>query len=126
MKIHFIRHATLQIELAGCQLLVDPMLAAASAYRSLTWGSSAARNPLVPLPCPVNDLLRPDIIIATHEHFDHFDAAAVCAAAPYAKVIVVPMEAINDCRLKRSAIVKAAVLLPADGATIELPDTKRL
>jgi L-ascorbate metabolism protein UlaG (beta-lactamase superfamily) len=76
MKLRLIRHATLQIELAGRHLLIDPMFAEPGAYWSLTLGTSAARNPMVPMPCSAGTLLQPDMIIVTHSHFDHFDSAA--------------------------------------------------
>jgi L-ascorbate metabolism protein UlaG (beta-lactamase superfamily) len=76
MKLRLIRHATLQIELAGRHLLIDPMFAEPGAYCSLTLGTSAARNPIVPMPCSTETLLQPDMIIVTHSHFDHFDSAA--------------------------------------------------
>jgi L-ascorbate metabolism protein UlaG (beta-lactamase superfamily) len=77
MRLRLIRNATLQIEFAGQHLLVDPMLAEPHSYRSLTRGASAQRNPTVPLPCPLDELLSPDAIFLTHTHFDHFDRVAV-------------------------------------------------
>jgi L-ascorbate metabolism protein UlaG (beta-lactamase superfamily) len=76
LHLRLIRNATLQLEYAGLNLLVDPMLAEPHSYRSLTWGASAGRNPTVPLPCPVEDLLSPDVVLLTHTHFDHFDGVA--------------------------------------------------
>jgi L-ascorbate metabolism protein UlaG (beta-lactamase superfamily) len=76
MRLRLIRNATIQVEFAGQHLLVDPMLAEAHSYRSLTWGLSAQRNPTAPLPCPVNELLSPDAVLITHTHFDHFDHVA--------------------------------------------------
>lgn len=76
MRLRLIRHATLQLELAGSRLLVDPMLGGVAEYPSLTVGSSAGRNPTVGLPCPVSDLLDPDAVLLTHSHFDHFDRQA--------------------------------------------------
>jgi L-ascorbate metabolism protein UlaG (beta-lactamase superfamily) len=76
MKIRLIRHATLWVELAGLRLLVDPMFAAPGAYRSLTAGKSAGRNPLAPLPSEVEAWLHPDAVLVTHAHFDHFDSEA--------------------------------------------------
>lgn len=77
MKLRLIRHATLQIEFAGQQLLVDPLLAEPGAYRSLTFGATSAQNPMVPMPCSVESLLQPDILVVTHSHFDHFDSIAI-------------------------------------------------
>ncbi len=76
MKLRLIRHATLHIALAGQCLLVDPLLAEPGAFRSLTFGKTAQRNPLTPLPCPVETLLQPDVVAVTHSHFDHFDPVA--------------------------------------------------
>jgi L-ascorbate metabolism protein UlaG (beta-lactamase superfamily) len=42
----------------------------------LTVGQSAGRNPLVPLPGEVDAWLRPDAVLVTHPHFDHFDSEA--------------------------------------------------
>ncbi len=76
MRIRLIRHATLQIEIAGRVLLLDPMLSPPRTFPSLTIGKTSSRNPLVPLPCPVDTLLQPDAILVSHCHFDHFDHAA--------------------------------------------------
>lgn len=32
---------------------------------------------MVPLPCSLEELLRPDAVVVTHSHFDHFDSAAI-------------------------------------------------
>ena len=76
MRIRLIRHATLEIEMAGQCLLIDPMLAELGIYPSLTLHSSAGRNPMVPLPGPADTLTQPDAIMVTHCHFDHFDQVA--------------------------------------------------
>ena len=44
MNLRLIRHATLQVEFAGRQILVDQMFAEPRAYRSLTVGTSAERT----------------------------------------------------------------------------------
>lgn len=77
MKLRLIRHSTLQVEFAGQQLLIDPLLAEPKVYRSMTFGATAALNPMVPLPCAVETLLQPDILVVTHSHFDHFDPVAI-------------------------------------------------
>ncbi|MFZ6026714.1 MAG: MBL fold metallo-hydrolase [Chloroflexota bacterium] len=76
MKLRLIRHATLQLDYAGERWLIDPMFAPAGQFPSLTFGASASRNPLVPLPCAVDELLRCDVVAVTHTHFDHFDRFA--------------------------------------------------
>jgi L-ascorbate metabolism protein UlaG (beta-lactamase superfamily) len=76
MKLRLIRHATLQLEYAGQRWLVDPMFSPPGQFSSLTIGVSAGRNPRVPLPCQVEELLHCDVIAITHTHFDHFDRFA--------------------------------------------------
>jgi L-ascorbate metabolism protein UlaG (beta-lactamase superfamily) len=77
MKIRLIRHATVWIEYAGKKILVDPMYADKEQYPGLPIGRGLMkRNPLVALPFPPEELGRPDIILATHLHFDHMDKKA--------------------------------------------------
>ncbi|MHB1390121.1 MAG: MBL fold metallo-hydrolase [Thermoleophilia bacterium] len=92
MKLRLIRHATLQVELAGQHLLVDPLLAEPRAYRSLTFGATAARNPTVPLPCSVETFLQPHILVATHSHFDHFDSVAIARLPKQLPIICQPAD----------------------------------
>lgn len=92
MKLRLIRHATLQVELAGQHLLVDPLLAEPRAYRSLTFGATAARNPTVPLPCSMETFLQPDILVATHSHFDHFDSVAIARLPKQLPIICQPAD----------------------------------
>ena len=57
---------------------------------------------------------------------DTGDVAAVCQAAPQAKVVVVHMEAFNHCLLTRAALreflaregLAARVCVPEDGETV--------
>jgi L-ascorbate metabolism protein UlaG (beta-lactamase superfamily) len=95
MNLLLIRHATLQIELAGQQLLVDPMLANPGTFNSLTFGASAERNPTVALPCPVETLLQPDLILVTHSHFDHFDSVAITCLPKQLPLICQPTDQAN-------------------------------
>jgi L-ascorbate metabolism protein UlaG (beta-lactamase superfamily) len=92
MKLRLIRHATLQIEFASQQLLVDPLLAEPRVYRSLTFGATAAQNPMVPMPCSVETLLQPDILVATHSHFDHFDSIAIDRLPKHLPLICQPAD----------------------------------
>lgn len=92
MKLRLIRHATLQLEFAGQQLLVDPLLAEPGAYRSLTFGATSAQNPMVPMPCAVETLLQPDILVVTHSHFDHFDSVAIDRLPKHLPLICQPAD----------------------------------
>ena len=62
-----IRNATLRIDYAGVRFLVDPMLADQGAFPGFPGTAmSHLRNPLVPLPTPVSDLLAVDAVVVTH------------------------------------------------------------
>ena len=103
MQLRLIRHATLQLRYAGRTVLVDPLLAPPRTYRSLTLGSSAARNPTCALPYPQEELLSPDLLLVTHLHIDHFDAAAR-ALLPRSTPLVCPPSAAS--RLRRAGFAR--------------------
>ncbi|MFC7738368.1 MBL fold metallo-hydrolase [Roseomonas sp. GCM10028921] len=72
-----IRNATLRINYGGVRFLVDPMLVDQGATPGFPGSaSSQLRNPLVPLPMPVADIIDVDAVIVTHLHTDHWDDAA--------------------------------------------------
>ena len=77
-KLTLIRNATLRLELAGQRFLVDPMLDEAGARPAVENTDNDQRNPLVPLPLPVKEIVRGlDAVLVTHLHRDHFDDGAV-------------------------------------------------
>lgn len=72
-----IRNATIRVNYAGVRFLVDPMLADPGTYPGFPGSAmSHLRNPLVPLPVTVADLVDADAVIVTHTHIDHWDDAA--------------------------------------------------
>ena len=74
MKLRLIRNATLRLEYAGHQLLIDPDLAPQHARASFTGKSP---NPMVPLPCSLEEILEGvKLLLVSHLHQDHFDAVA--------------------------------------------------
>lgn len=77
MRLTLVRNATLLLEIDGRRVLVDPMLDAAGARPPVENSPNPRRNPLVPLPLPVEEIVRGlDAVIVTHLHRDHFDDAA--------------------------------------------------
>ena len=72
-----IRHATLWLEYGGNTFLIDPMLSEQGENPPVMNSFNNRRNPLVPLPDPVETWLNPDVVLVTHLHADHWDAAAV-------------------------------------------------
>jgi L-ascorbate metabolism protein UlaG (beta-lactamase superfamily) len=77
VRLTLVRNATLIVELAGKRLLVDPMLDDAGARPPLANTRNPVPNPTVPLPFPVEDVVR-DLaaIVVTHRHRDHLDERA--------------------------------------------------
>ena len=64
----------------GVRFLIDPMLAVKGAYPGFEGtANSELRNPLVHMPFPVEDVIDVDAVIVTHQHPDHWDAAAKSA-----------------------------------------------
>jgi len=85
MKITQVRNATMLVEIAGLRVLVDPMLGAQGSQPGF---GGPRRNPLVDLVVPLDALTRPDVVVVTHTHTDHWDAAAA-ALLPRAVPVLV-------------------------------------
>ena len=77
MKIQLIRNASLWLEYAGSTFLIDPMFSAQGANPPVFNTENDRRNPLVPLPFPIENWVNPDAILLTHLHPDHWDQAAI-------------------------------------------------
>jgi L-ascorbate metabolism protein UlaG (beta-lactamase superfamily) len=78
VKLQLIRHATLLLEYADMRLLVDPMLSEPGAMAAIQNSPRPQPNPLVPLPCPFEQILdRVQAVLVTHTHRDHWDDAAI-------------------------------------------------
>ena len=74
MKIRLIRNATLRIDYAGKKILIDPDLGAKHAREPL---AGKEKNPTVGLPIPAEEVIdRIEMVLVSHLHQDHFDAAA--------------------------------------------------
>jgi len=77
-RLTLIRNATVLLELEGQRFLVDPMLDEAGARPPVENTENDCRNPLVPLPLPVEEIVAGvDAVLVTHLHRDHFDDGAV-------------------------------------------------
>jgi L-ascorbate metabolism protein UlaG (beta-lactamase superfamily) len=99
VRIRLIRHATLVVDVAGHRLLVDPLLSEAHALPPMGDTSDPRRNPLVPLPMPVEDVLAGvQAVLVTHLDSDHFDPAATAALRRDLPVLCQPedLEALTE------------------------------
>ncbi|WP_042166408.1 MBL fold metallo-hydrolase [Paenibacillus gorillae] len=76
MKLQLIRNATLRLQYAGVELLIDPMLSEAGSSPPIINTANDRRNPLVPLPAAYETDVLPDAVFVTHLHNDHWDEAA--------------------------------------------------
>ncbi|HEU5414403.1 MAG TPA: MBL fold metallo-hydrolase [Candidatus Angelobacter sp.] len=78
MLLQLVRHATLLLEYAGMRILVDPMLSDAGAMAPIQNSPQPRNNPLVSLPCSVDEVLdNLQAVLVTHTHRDHWDDAAI-------------------------------------------------
>lgn len=73
-SVRLVRHATLDLDLDGTRLLVDPMLGAPGDIDPIPNSPNQRRNPLVEL--PDLDLSVFDAVVVTHLHRDHLDDTA--------------------------------------------------
>jgi L-ascorbate metabolism protein UlaG (beta-lactamase superfamily) len=105
--------AAYTLEIAGCEVLVDPFFSPASAY-----GPWYTPNTHAPDPAGYLAEYAPDLMIITHGHFDHCDLAAVKA-----------LTAIRPLQILTSAAVAAALQrhcgLGADSVTTIAPGQRK-
>lgn len=79
MKLQLIRHATIWLQYAGVQFLIDPMFSEKGAFPPVENTPNQQPNPLVQLPASPEKWARPDYALVTHLHPDHWDTAAAAA-----------------------------------------------
>ena len=71
-SVTWIGHATMLVQLAGHNLLFDPVFAP----RASPLGFVGPKR-VVPLPITIEELPRIDLVMVSHNHYDHLDADAV-------------------------------------------------
>ena len=79
-SVTWIGHATMLVRLAGKNILFDPTFSARASPVSF-----AGPMRVVPLPIDIPDLPRIDVVMVSHNHYDHLDADSVrrLAASPH-------------------------------------------
>ena len=77
MLFQHIRSATSVLSVNEKKILIDPMLSAPGELPPVPFTRTLRRNPLTPLPVPLDFFEQMDAILLTHRHFDHLDKKAL-------------------------------------------------
>ncbi|MGH1516919.1 MBL fold metallo-hydrolase [Chryseobacterium sp. JK1] len=81
MKLHLWRNATLELNINGTSILIDPMLGEKGSLGVFPMTDNEMLNPLVDLPFSEKELIEKlqtvDAVAVTHLHPDHWDARAI-------------------------------------------------
>ncbi|QXD14125.1 MBL fold metallo-hydrolase [Rhodocaloribacter litoris] len=86
LRVTWLGHSTLLVELDGVRLLVDPV-----------WGDHAAPSPLLGVerfyapPLPLDALPPLDAVVLSHDHYDHLDMPTIRALAGRVPRFVAPL-----------------------------------
>jgi len=87
--VTWIGHATFLLQLAGKNILTDPQFSARASPVSF-----AGPKRLVPLPIEIDELPRIDVVLISHNHYDHLDVDTVkrlAARADGGPLFLVPL-----------------------------------
>jgi len=86
LRLTWLGHASVLIEIEGYRILTDPV-----------WSDRIAPRPLGgpsrfhPPPLPIDDLPRLDAVLISHDHYDHLDRPTVLALRRTVRRFVVPL-----------------------------------
>jgi L-ascorbate metabolism protein UlaG (beta-lactamase superfamily) len=99
MRVTYVGHATVQIEVGGTRLLTDPVLRPRLAHL----------RRIVRLP-PLHEYRQPDAVLITHAHFDHLDPPSLRLLTPC------PVVAPRGCRraLERGGLREVTEAVPGE------------
>jgi L-ascorbate metabolism protein UlaG (beta-lactamase superfamily) len=90
MKLQLVRHATLWLQYAGVNFLIDPMFSDTGVNPPIANSTNDRCNPLVPLPFAIDLYLHPDTVLVTHLHRDHWDDVAAAALSKSTPILCQP------------------------------------
>lgn len=86
LEVVWLGHATNMIDLEGHRIMTDPMLSEIAS--PISWlGPSRYHQ----APMGIEDLPKVDVVVVSHDHYDHLDMATVEALARAGTLFVVPL-----------------------------------
>ena len=86
VRVTWLGHSTILVELEGIRLLIDPV-----------FGDYASPNKIkgikryAPAPLPIGDLPAVDAIVISHDHYDHLDSETIRTLASEVPRFIVPL-----------------------------------
>jgi len=76
LRVTWLGHSTMLIEIAGRRVLTDPVWADRAS--PFTWSGPKRFQPV---PVPLASIPLPDVVLVSHDHYDHLDQGAVIELA---------------------------------------------
>lgn len=86
LRVGWFGHSTLWLEVDGSRVLIDPV-----------WGERCSPSTLVgpkrfhPPPIPLAELPKPDVVVISHDHYDHLDHPSILELAKKGALFAVPL-----------------------------------
>lgn len=107
ISLHHIRNATSILTMNGKRILIDPMLSDVGELPPIPLTFHRRRNPLTPLPVPLELFRDVDAVLITHLHFDHWDKKAIATLEKHLPVLCPPQA---EARIRRSGFTQTIVI----------------
>jgi hypothetical protein len=86
LRVTWFGHSSTLLEIDGSKILIDPFWSGRAS--PFSW---AGPKRWYPPPIALGDLPRIDIVIISHDHYDHLDYASIVAMKSWHNVFVVPL-----------------------------------
>ncbi|MCD4695230.1 MAG: MBL fold metallo-hydrolase [Bacteroidales bacterium] len=86
LKVTWMGHSTVLIEMDGKRILTDPVWNKRCSYSNLI---GPAR--FHPIPIALEDLLQIDIVLISHDHYDHLEKSTICKLAKTGTKFFIPL-----------------------------------
>ncbi|AUY48855.1 MBL fold metallo-hydrolase [Streptomyces sp. CB01881] len=86
LRLTWLGHATVLAEIAGRRVLFDPVWG----ERCSPFGWTGPKR-LHPVPLPLSELGAVDVVVVSHDHYDHLDMATIRALVGTGAVFAVPL-----------------------------------